>query len=484
MLIIDLFAGGGGASAGIRAALGRDPDIAVNHDRVAIAMHEANHPGTAHYPEDIWKVPPRRAVGKNQVALLHASPDCTHFSKAKGNAPKRDLMRRSLAWVVEKWMREVRPRVVTLENVEEFTFWGPLDSEGKVIASQKGTTFAAFIRRIKRLGYQVEWKELRACDYGAPTIRRRLFLIARCDGLPIVWPEPTHGPGIIPYRTAADIIDWSIPVQSIFDRKRPLAENTLRRIAKGIQKYVVETGEPFIVPIQHYNGSNPAQSINKPLRTVTASPKGGGFALAVPTLIQTGWGERKGQAPRVPGLEKPLGTIMATGIKHALVAAFMTQYNGGFYDGAGRDLRQPVSTIMQSGSHQQLVSAFMVKYYGTDQDPQMGEPLHTITTRDRFGLVTVNIQGEPYVITDIGMRMLSPRELFRAQGFDDDYKIDITHKTESGKVKRITKTDQVRLCGNSVCPPVAAALIEANLGVKTRSSLRSSRHPNSISGTQ
>jgi DNA (cytosine-5)-methyltransferase 1 len=526
MIVIDLFAGGGGASEGIKRAIGRDPDIAINHDKVAIAVHEANHPGTRHYQEDIWHVPPRRAIGTDSVGLLWSSPDCTHFSKAKGNKPKRDLKRRSLAWAVKKWIREVRPRVVILENVEEFTTWGPLDSAGKIIISQKGTTYSAFVRRIKRLGYKVEARELRASDYGAPTIRKRLFLIARCDGLPIVWPEPTHGPGLIPYRTAAEIIDWSIPCPSIFERKRPLVENTMRRIAKGIQRYVIEAESPFIlnlthggrlepineplrtitaahrgekaivtpyiIPIQHYNGSDIVQPINEPLRTITAYPKGGAFAIAVPH-IQRQFGQGVGSA-----IDEPIGTTTAGGLgKSALVMAFMAQHNGGFYTGGGRPVDKPISTITYRGTQQQIVTshllklrgtckdgqpvnqpmptvtaggnhigevrAFMTKFYTNEIGQKLTEPAPTVTSKNHLGLVTVMIQGEPYVITDIGMRMLSPRELFRAQGFDDDYKIDIEIDG-----RRTTKTDQVRLCGNSVCPPIASALVEANTSFLTR----------------
>ena len=286
MLIIDMFAGGGGASRGIEMALGRSPDIAVNHDRIAIEMHKMNHPLTRHYQEDVWKVPPRRAVGANQVGIAWFSPDCKHHSRAKGSAPTRDHEIRSLAWVTEKWAREVQPRVIFLENVGEFGKWGPLDSEGKIVKCQMGTTYTAFTRRIKRLGYRLQAEELTACDYGAPTIRKRLFMIARCDNQPIVWPEPTYGPGLTPHPTAASIIDWSIPCPSIFERKKPLADNTLKRIAKGIQKYVIDTGDPYIVPIQHYsrNGSNIVHSINDPLKTITASPKGGAFAVVVPHM--------------------------------------------------------------------------------------------------------------------------------------------------------------------------------------------------------
>ncbi|MCK5611329.1 DNA cytosine methyltransferase, partial [Candidatus Pacearchaeota archaeon] len=390
---------------------------------------------------------------------------------------------------------------------EEFQKWGPLNSEGKIVKCQRGTIFRSFVRRLKRLGYKVEWKELRACDYGAPTIRKRLFLIARCDRLPIVWPKPTHGSGLIPYRTAADIIDWSIPCKSIFERKKPLVDNTLRRIAKGIERYVINAAEPFIVT---YYGPKKGekfrgQSIREPLRTQTTENR---FGLVVPHIQRqfshsvghaidepTGTIASKNKtalvsviaAPHIQrqfgmsvgsDIKEPIGTVMSDGLgKSALVTAFMAQHNGGFYDGPGRSLKTPLSTICNSGSQQQVVTsrlehagngnadhteemlAFMLKYYGTDQDPRLSEPMHTITTKDRFALITVMIKGEPYVITDIGMRMLSPRELFRAQGFDDSYKIDIEIDG-----KKITKTDQVRLCGNSVSPPNAEAIVKANTG--------------------
>ena len=268
-LIVDLFAGGGGASKGIELALGRSPDIAVNHNPVAVAMHEANHPATLHYIQDVWTLQPTHATGGRPVGLLWGSPDCTHFSKAKGAAPRRDAKIRDLAWVLVKWARQVRPRVIIMENVEEFTTWGPLDAHGKIIDIQRGSTFRRFVRALQALGYRVQHRELRACDYGAPTIRKRLFLIARCDGLPIVWPRPTHGPGrAIPYRTAADIIDWSIPCPSIFDRKRPLAENTLKRIAAGIKRYVLDAAEPFIVGIDNAGAWNAAWGSGKPLSTI------------------------------------------------------------------------------------------------------------------------------------------------------------------------------------------------------------------------
>lgn len=485
-LIVDLFAGGGGASDGIRAALGRDPDIAINHDPVAIAMHAENHPGTRHFRQDIWEVAPKLATRRRPVGLLWASPDCKHFSKAKGAAPNRSREIRSLAWVVEKWARDVRPRVIILENVEEFRHWGPLDANGNVIKSQRGSTFTAFVRRLKRHGYTVEDRELRACDYGAPTIRKRLFVIARCDGLPIIWPEPTHGPGLIPYRTAAEIIDWSIPCPSIFERKKPLVENTLRRIAEGIRRYVIEAAEPFIVSYYGPKGESfRGAGMHDPLPTQTTENR---FGLVIPH-IQRQFGQGVGS-----GTDEPVGTITAGGQgKTALVAAFMAQHNGGFYDGAGRSMRAPLSTLTYRGTQQQLVTsnliklrgtcrhgqavtdpmptvtaggthigevrAFLMKYYRTGgQWQSCNEPLHTITAKHRLWLVTAHVNGEPYIITDIGMRMLQPHELFRAQGFDESYKIDIQVNG-----KRITKTDQVRCCGNSVCPPLAQALVNANL---------------------
>jgi DNA (cytosine-5)-methyltransferase 1 len=523
-ITVDLFAGGGGASEGVRWALGRDPDVAINHDRVAIAMHKANHPGTWHLIQDIWEVPPRWATRRRPVGLLWASPDCKHFSKAKGRAPKRDREIRSLAWVVEKWARDVRPRVVILENVEEFSTWGPLDSEGAVIPEHAGDTYRAFIRRLRRLGYRVETRELRACDYGAPTIRKRLFMVARCDGAPIVWPEPTHGPGLLPYRTAAEIIDWSIPCPSIFERKRPLVENTLRRIAEGIRRYVIEAAEPFIVtyygpkkgeqfrglgmedvlPTQttenrfglvvptvapflteHANGSGQRNfDLAEPLRTQCANVKGGHFALVMPH-IQRQFGCGVGT-----GMGGPIGTVTAGGMgKTALVSAFLAKHFTGVVGHKidkpagtittrdhhslvtshlikmrgtckhGQAVTDPAPTITSGGTHVGEVRAFLMKYYSHGVGQALTDPLATAPTKDRFGLITVMVKGEPYIITDIGMRMLSPRELFRAQGFPDSYRIDIDVDG-----KHITKTAQVRCCGNSVCPPIAEALVTANAG--------------------
>lgn len=527
-MIIDSFAGGGGASTGIEMALGRSPDVAINHDEAALAMHEANHPNTLHVNSNVWQVDPAEVCRGRRVGLFWASPDCKDHSKAKGGKPVRKNIR-DLAWVVVLWAKRARPEVIALENVEEFREWGPLDENGRRCTKRKGQTFDKWVKELRRLGYKVEWRELRACDYGAPTIRKRLFLIARRDGRPIVWPEPTHRAA--PRRdgsvrvwqvtngrvmfgddnentrwiTAAEIIDWTQPVPSIFLTKeeaqawgkahnrrppnRPLVTNTMKRIARGVIRYVIEAKEPFLVSYAQQGGG--VRSGFEPFHTITASPKDQNVII-VPTLVQTGYGERKGQAPRVPGLEKPLGTVVAGGTKHALVAAFMAQHNGGerMENSAGRPAIAPLSTLTTRGTQQQIVAAhmmphygasvtrsatdpvgtitaggggkqamvaaFMHKYYGTEQDPRIDQPIHTLTTKERFGLVTVEIQGEPYTITDIGMRMLTPREQFRAQGFPDSYEIE---KTSLGT---LTKTQQTRMCGNSVAPAVAAALIRAN----------------------
>ncbi|UYY88087.1 DNA cytosine methyltransferase [Alcaligenes sp. SMD-FA] len=522
-ITVDLFAGGGGASTGLEQALGRHVDIAVNHDPEAIALHTINHPQTEHYVSDVFEINPHVATRGRSVGLLWASPDCKHFSKAKGGKPVSKRIR-GLAWVVVKWAKAVRPRVIILENVEEFQTWGPLTDDGMPCPERKGQTFQLWKEQLRALGYRLEYKELRACNYGAPTIRKRFFMVARCDGLPIVWPQQTHfakpAKGQLAWRPASDIIDWSIPCPSIFERKRPLADATCRRIAKGVMRYVVESANPFIVT---NTTGHPGAGIDEPLRTVTT---GGHHALVVPTLIQTGYGERPGQAPRVPGLDKPLGTIVASQ-KHAVVAAFLAKHYTGVVGsdlqdpigtvtsvdhhslitanlvhmghGEGkaggkrfshgiRDVEQPLNTVTASGcpaglvtshlvklrnnqfgqSHEEPmptltaggghvgeVRAFLLKYYGTDQDPQMGQPLHTVTTKDRFGLVTVH--GIDYQIVDIGLRMLTPRELYRAQGFPDSYIID--QKPDGSP---LTKTAQVRMCGNSVCPPLAHALVQAN----------------------
>lgn len=521
-LVVDLFAGGGGASTGIELALGRHVDIAVNHDPEAVSLHEANHPQTRHYVSDVFEVDPRAVCGDQPVGLLWASPDCKHFSKAKGGRPVSKKIR-GLAWVVVRWAKVVRPRVICLENVEEFQTWGPLAADGRPCPERKGTTFRRWVGQLERLGYVVEWRELRACDFGAPTIRKRLFLVARCDGQPIVWPAPTHGPkgsGLKPHRTAAECIDWSLPCPSIFERERPLAEATLRRIAHGIKRYVLEAAKPYIVRIGHtgHGDSGKTHAADEPLSTITSKAE---HLLATPTLIQTGYGERPGQAPRVPGLDKPLGTAV-DGQKHALVAAFLAKHYGGVVGSplpeaigtvtsvdhhslvsaqlvgcggrAGQSrprsadepvqtitakgdtaivtshlakLRgtsssasaaEPLHTVSAQGQHHAEVRALLTKFYGRGgQDQDVADPLHTIPTHDRFGLVTVH--GELYAIADIGMRMLQPRELYRAQGFPESYVID---RGADGRV--LSKAAQVRMCGNSVCPPLAQAIVSANYG--------------------
>lgn len=430
-IIVDNFAGGGGASTGIEAALGRSIDYAINHDAEAIAMHRANHPQTHHLNSSVWDVNPRRLAAGRSVDLGWFSPDCTFHSKARGGKPFRDRdvarRRRGLAWLIPYWMQAVRPRVVMLENVEEFADWGPLLPDGKICPQRRGMTFRRWHRQIENLGYRIDMRELRACDYGAPTIRKRLFVIARCDGEEIVFPEATHGRSAQPMRTAAECIDWSIPCPSIFERNRPLVEATMRRIARGVMRYVVNDPQPFIVGgaapfiTEHANASNQRNMpAGEPLRTICANVKGGHFAL---------------------------------------VAAFLAKHYGG-NEGPGWPLGTPISTIT-TVDHHALVQAFLVKFYGNEKDGcRINEPMHTVTTKDRFGLVTVH--GEPYRIVDIGMRMLTPRELYRAQSFPESYIID-RGLTDDGELVPLTKTAQVRMCGNSVAPAVAEALVRANL---------------------
>lgn len=538
-LIIDNFAGGGGASIGIERATGRSPDYAINHDPEALAQHAVNHPGTEHLCEDVWAVDPVALCAGRKVGLAWFSPDCKHFSKAKGSKPVSKKIR-GLAWVVIKWAQAVRPRVIILENVEEFQTWGPVLESGKPCPHRKGLTFGRWKSRLEGLGYVVDHWELKACDYGAPTTRKRFFLVARCDGQPIRKPVRTHGPGLLPYRVAADCIDFALPCPSIFDTAaeikarwglsavRPLAENTLRRIARGLVKFVIEAAEPFIVspnhtasyydhfrgqglgePLSTITGSNDKALVmpyltehanastqrvfaaDEPLRTQCAQVKGGHFALVAPTLVQTGYGEREGQAPRSLDLQKPIGTIVAGATKHALVSAFLAKHYGGHETpGAavpepfptvtardhnalvasnlvklkgtakdGQPITDPIHTVQAGGNHYAEVRAFMVAYYGNEKDGGvMREPVRTITSRERFGLVKVF--GSLYAIVDIGMRMLTPRELYRAQGFPENYVIDIVFKG-----RRLPKDAQVRMCGNSVCPPMAEAMVLAQFHV-------------------
>jgi DNA (cytosine-5)-methyltransferase 1 len=643
-IIVDSFAGGGGASTGIEMALGRSPDVAINHDGMALAMHAANHPATRHLSNNIWKVDPDSVEPGRPIGLFWASPDCTHHSKAKGGVPIRHAARnsRDLGWIVILWAKKRRPRVIILENVEEWRQWGPLseDGEGKLRPdpARAGETFNEWVRQLRRLGYAVEWREDRASAHGAPTIRKRLFVIARCDGKAIVWPEPTHGDpksdavkagSLRPWRTAAEIIDWSLPCPSIFMTReearayyrvtgtrvnRPLAEATMARIARGVKRYVIDAAEPFLVPVApssflgscivpvthagdlRCNGtSEPLRTqttahrgehalvtpfvtkwrqnstghrVDEPLHTVTAAHSethpGGAAPLGIVTPFLAGlahgdsggrreysveeplgtvqalgnnhavvapfmvprYGERPGQDPRVASVDGPVSTIVPGGNgaslvapvlsayygegqggdnrsaradeplrtvtcdpRHALVAAFLAQHNT---DMVGHAPTEPVSTIVGKGctqglvaahmlnmkgserqsygaeeplktlcaeaNHAAMVAAFLTKYYGSGGQWQDAvAPLHTVTGRDRVGLVTVTIAGEPYVIVDIGMRMLTARERFLAQGFPPDYRIDIEFEGRplSGEAKG-------RMVGNSVCPPHAAALVRAN----------------------
>jgi DNA (cytosine-5)-methyltransferase 1 len=473
-LVVDLFAGGGGASTGIEAAIGRHIDIAVNHDPEAISLHEANHPQTRHYVSDVFEVEPMMVTAGQPVGLLWASPDCKHFSKAKGGVPVSKKIR-GLAWVVVKWAKAVKPRVICLENVEEFQTWGPLNDENRPCPLRKGETFQLWIGELQSLGYHIEWRELRACDYGAPTIRKRLFLVARRDGMPVAWPSPTHAkPGTLsnaannlkPWRTAAECIDWSIPCPSIFDRKKPLADATCRRIAKGLVRYVIKAKKPFIAPAQasafitEFANTSTQRNFaaDEPLRTQVAQIKGGHFALVAAFLAKHYTG--------VVGsdLTDPLATITSVD-HHSLVTANLIHMGHGEGRGGGkrfshgvRCITEPLNTITASGAAAGLVTAFLVKYYSEGgQDQSLADPMHTIPTKDRLGLVTVTIAGESWVIVDIGLRMLTPSELYRAQGFPEGYQF----KTGADG-RPLTKTAQVRMCGNSVSPPAAKALVEAN----------------------
>lgn len=505
-LIIDNFAGGGGASTGIELALGRHVDIAINHDAKAVAMHAANHPQTKHYCESVWDVDPREVSQGRPIGLMWLSPDCKHFSKAKGGKPVEKKIR-GLAWVALKWASlPNKPRVIFLENVEEFVTWGPLAEDGKPCKKNKGREFNAFVNALKRHGYQVEKKELRACDYGAPTIRKRLFLIARCDGQPIVWPEPTHFDPILEqkrtknrgeknrpfWRTAAECIDWSIPCPSIFERSRPLAEATNRRIAKGIMRYVVNNANPFIIttdrPVtnrslprgidmplptatstqriaivtpfisEHANASNQRNmACEEPLRTQCAQVKGGHFSL-VAGFLSTYYGEKSASEVRGNAIDVPIRT-QTTENRHAIVTAHIQR---DFGTSIGHAIDSPIGTITSTfGGHAALVESFLLSYYGNEKETDsLKAPLRTVTSRDRFGLVT--IEGSLYQINDIGLRMLVPRELFLAQGFPITYIIEngINEKNETIK---LTKTEQVRMVGNSVSPVLAKALVQANL---------------------
>ena len=560
-LIVDNFAGGGGASTGIELATGYSVDIAINHDPEAIKMHKANHPNTKHYCENVWAVDPVKVCNGHPVGLAWFSPDCKHFSKAKGGKPK-DKNIRGLAWVALRWAGLVRPRVIMLENVEEFKTWGPLNRRHHPIKSKQGKTFERFVQQLRDLDYEVEFCELIAADYGAPTMRKRFFMIARCDGKPIVWPEPTHGPadsesvkaGLLkPYVGTYTQLDFSLPCPSIFDTSeeikkkygiravRPLAPKTMERIARGLKKFVLENPEPFIIQCNHggerrpndirepmptitgkhgygivepymvqigqtgftadpeteweiqkqlqtpYMGTNttnhPGGSCKDPIHTITT---GNQQCLISPTLIQyhseTAHGEVRGQR-----IDEPIMTVDGSN-RYGLVTSFLHKYYGGGYKGAGdsienslptvtswdhnsvvtanliqmnnhcdgKDIRQPLPTITAGDGHFGEVRAFLIKYYGQGTGQDLKEPLDTVPTHDRFGLVT--IEGIDYQIVDIGLRMLEPKELYGCQGFPADYIIDHDY---TGKT--YPRSEQVRRCGNAVCPPIPAALVKANL---------------------
>ena len=659
-IVVDFFCGGGGAGTGLEIGLGRAVNVAKNHSPQAISMHTVNHPGARHFTTDVFEGDPDTECDGKSVGWFHMSPDCTHHSQAAGGQPrKREI--RNLSWIGLKWGGKKRPRVISLENVKQILQWGRLIAKrdkatGRVVTldqvshptkkgkttnrvaapdeqvpvsnqflvpdpKQRGRTWRRFVALLEGMGYVVEWKVIKACDFGAPTSRERLFMIARCDGQPIVWPEPTHAKNPVKgqqkWKTAADCIDFSDLGKSIFGRKKDLADATLRRVAKGMKKFVIDSPAPFIVPIANWSGES-VQSAGEPLRTITSYPKGGAFSvvspviapathqgsdrinnpleplptvtcanrgeltLISPTLIQSGYGERPGQKPRVPGVDQPLGTVVAGGVKHALASAYivqaghgegsgankrrshgvndicgpegtvtasgggqsvstavMIQANGGFNTVHAKDIRDPMTTVTNTGSQQQLatahlvhmrgncdardvsdplhtisaggqhhglvsafmerafggsigqgledpaptitaggggksslvsltlspeheagalrVAAFLISYYGTENVSACDAPAPTITTKDRLALVTVMVQGTPYVIVDICLRMLKPAELYKAQGFPADY--IITHGADG---KPFTITQQVHMCGNSVSPPPMAALARAN----------------------
>ena len=472
-IVVDNFAGGGGASTGIEIAIGRSVDIAINHDPAAIAMHRANHPTTEHYTEDVWKVDPMTACAGRPVALAWFSPDCKHHSKAKGGKPVSRKIR-GLAWVAVKWAKAVHPRVIMLENVEEFQDWGRLDEHDRPDPRYKGETFRRFVRQLERLGYEVQYRLLKACDYGAPTIRKRFFLIARCDGEPIVWPEPTHAsPESLevqaglkkPWVPVADVLNFDLPCPSIFatkeeikeqygiDAVRPLSDKTLQRIARGVKKFVIDNPEPFIVPggaacLMCKNENAAGSSCAEPIGTITT---GGHHMQIAPSFIQY-HSETKDDVRGQPVMD-PLMTVDASN-RYGLVSTFITQFNNHC---DGQPVTQPLGTMTARANHFGELRAFLVKYYGGGGNgASCSDPAPTITTKDRMGLVTVH--GQDYQIVDIGLRMLTPRELFDAQGFPPDYIIDVD---ADGNV--YPKSEQVARCGNAVCPPIPTALVRANL---------------------
>lgn len=427
-LIIDCFAGGGGASVGIEMALGKQVDIAINHDPDAILMHKTNHPNTLHLTEDIFKVDLKKYVHGKRVVLMWASPDCTSHSKAKGGKPREKGLR-ILPWAVYKHAKAILPDLIIMENVEEIQQWGPLDEKGYPIPEKKGEDYKKFITAMKSLGYIFDCRELVAADYGAPTTRKRWYAVFRRDGLEIRFPKQTHsadGIGFEKWKSCGDYIDWSDLGSSIFDRKKPLAEATQKRIANGIKKYIIDAESPYIVR------------------------NGEALAYIIQYHGETRAGDSRGQL-----LTEPLKTI-DTSNRYGLVTAFITKY---YKTGIGQGCDEPLHTITTSPGHFGLVSAFLIKYYGGGCGQTLDRSLDTITTKDRFGLVNVilDIKGEKYIISDIFLRMLKPEELKLMQGFPKDYIIDRDYNWKKYPIAK-----QVARIGNSVVPIMAKKLVEAN----------------------
>lgn len=514
-LIIDCFAGGGGASVGIEMALGRPVDIAIDHDEQAIRMHKTNHPQTLHLTEDIFKVDLEKYVHGQHVALMWASPDCTSHSKAKGGQPRKQGLR-ILPWAVYKHARKILPDVIIMENVEEIQQWGPLDENGKPIPERKGEEYQKFISSMKSLGYDFDSRELVAADYGAPTTRKRWYAIFRRDGKPIVWPEPTHSKtgtnGKKKWVPVSSVLDFTDLGNSIFGRKKPLAENTMRRTARGLEKFVFNNPEPFIIQVNHSGENFRGQSIHEPMPTVTQKHGFGVITpVAVPFIDKTYGGNYKGAGS---GMNQPVSTITTvdhnrlitplliqyhsettkTGVRgqavtdplqtidtsnrYGLVIAFLEKF---YKSGTGQSLAEPIHTITTSPGHfgqvsvlavdwKELqeagideetarkatwVSQFIMEYYGCGIGQSLNDPLHTIVTKDRFALIT--ILGNEYAILDIFLRMLTPEELKLAQGFPPDYIIDRNYNW-----KKYPVCEQVKRIGNSVVPIMAEALVSAN----------------------
>lgn len=475
-MIIDCFAGGGGASVGIEMALGRPVDIAINHDPDAILMHKTNHPDTLHLTEDIFKVDLKKYVKGRSVALMWASPDCTSHSKAKGGKPREKGLR-ILPWAVYKHAKAILPDVILMENVEEIQQWGPLDTKGYPIKERRGEEYDKFITAMKSLGYEFDCRELIAADYGAPTTRKRWYAIFRRDGKNIVWPEPTHNKngtdGLKPWEPIWKYLNLNDMGKSIFDRKKPLADNTMRRIAKGLDKFVFNNPEPFLVQVNHGGDNFRGQSIQGPLPTITQKH---GFGVVTPLLVQYHTETTK-NGVRGQSAAKPIQTI-DTSNRYAMVSAFMTKF---YKSGIGQSLYEPIHTITTSPGHFGMVSIlaadwkelqrngvnedtarkctwvskFIMEYYGTGTGQTLRDPLHTIVTKDRFALIT--ILGNEYAILDIYLRMLSPEELKLGQGFPRDYIIDRDYRWKKYPISK-----QVARIGNSVVPIMAQKLVEAN----------------------